>query len=135
MTTVVARLTRGTVLLTLLTSFMIGAFVKVALGNHYHSTNGISHGFVHGSSMTDGSFFARVESGTAPRSCQIDSISNPGGYRTLTYGDYTTTCNLWSLSIWQSATECLYRADNYAGSSSLSLGFGWHVNRPDNYCG
>lgn len=129
------RFTRGTVLLTLLTSFMLGGIVTVAVANHYHSTNGIGHGFVHGSSMTDGSFFARVDGGTAPRKCQIDTLTHPQGYKTLTYGDFTTTCNLWSLSIFSSATECLYRADDYAGSSSMSLGFAWHVNRPDNYCG
>ena len=62
--------------------------VRVALANHYHCDSGICHGFVHGESLTDGSFFSRTREGTAPRGCQIDTVNNPGGYRTRIIGDY-----------------------------------------------
>ncbi|MCD6726985.1 MAG: hypothetical protein LT070_07065 [Solirubrobacteraceae bacterium] len=130
-----SRLPRSLILICLIASFSFGAIVATAFATHYHSTNGIDHGFVHGSSNTDGSFFSRVSSGTAPRSCQLDTVNHPEGYRTITIGDFTTTCNLWSRDIWESATECRYRADTYAGWSTLSAGFDWHVHRPVNYCG
>ena len=48
--------------LVLCTGFLWGAAVKIAIAEHYHVAC-VGHGFVHGESTTDGSFFARVEAG------------------------------------------------------------------------
>lgn len=92
------------IVLAFLTSGFFAATVRVALADHYHC-DGLCHGFVHGDSLTDGSFFTRTREGTAPRSCQIDTVNNPSGYATEHIGDYISVCQIWSHEIWQSPTD------------------------------
>jgi hypothetical protein len=71
-----------------------------AVADHFHSYNQTSHGLVHGSSTTDASFFARVETlGINTNYCIVGDTSFPGtwyngGYYTTTLG--STTCSQWS---------------------------------------
>lgn len=125
---------RVLVILTLVASTAFGAVVGVAYADHSHVTVNVWHGFVHGDSMTDGSFHARTRTGDStqyPRGCQIDSAANPNGVATEQYGDVFTTCDIWSGRVFSGTpTECYWRAETYSGRA-----FPWHHNRPDNYCG
>ena len=59
----------------LLSGFIWGAVVRVALADHYH-VNCVGHGFVHGDSTSDGSFFARVEQGCGSTLRECDLYTN-----------------------------------------------------------
>jgi hypothetical protein len=115
------------VLLLAIAGFAWGAAVTVALAEHYH-VNCVGHGFVHGDSTTDGSFFARVEAGcgTASRSCDLYT----GG--SFIAGDTVTgsaTCNVWSRTF-GNFTECASTAHvAYTGV------FSSHVHKAHNWCG
>src|SRR5215218_6015722 len=82
-------------LVILLTGFVWGAAVKVALADHYHVAC-VGHGFVHGDSTTDGSFFARVEAGcgSSLRECELYTHGSFIGGSSVSGS--TATCNLWS---------------------------------------
>src|SRR3954471_18375648 len=84
-------------LVIVLTSFLWGAAVKAALANHYHVTC-VGHGFVHGDSTSDGSFFARVEAGcgSSVRECSLYPYGSFVGTSRVTGS--TVTCNFWSRS-------------------------------------
>lgn len=91
----------------------------------YHTTC-VGHGFVAGSSPTDGSFFSRIETGcgTTARTCKIYNWGTYIGDDTTT----TTTCNAWSNSF-GSYTECASYAKLY-----FPAAFSEHNHTPDNYC-
>jgi hypothetical protein len=108
------------------------ALVTAAVAHQHYNPEGLplGHGFVHGSSNTDGSFHSRVESGAAPRYCEIDTLNHPAPYLFESIGDFTTTCNVWSGERWQSATECIYRSETDPAQYDVK-----HHHRPVNYCG
>ena len=120
------RLTGGLLLLTLVCAFSFGAIVQLALADDYH-VNCVGHGYVHGSSQTDGSFFSRVEAGcsSGSRQCNIYVFGSfVGG---LSVGN--ATCNAWSRT-WGNYTEC--------GSTAhveFQPYFGSHVHKASNWCG
>jgi hypothetical protein len=122
------RITRGICLLALLCAFSFGAIVKVAFAVSYHTTC-VGHGFVHGSSMTDGSFFSRVEAGCGSsfRHCAIYSNGAFVGEQYIT--NTTSTCNVWSRD-YGSYTECASTA--HVSDTGV---FSEHVHLPDNWCG
>lgn len=113
-------------MLLLACSFSFGAIVTVALADHYHTTC-VPHGFVHGDSTTDGSFFARVESGcgSATRRCGLYTYGNFLGDQTV---GGSSTCNAWSQN-YGNYTECASTAHTlYTGA------FSDHVHKAHNYC-
>jgi hypothetical protein len=114
-------------LIVLLTGFLWGAVVKVALAEHYH-VNCVGHGFVHGESTTDGSFFARVEAGCGSTFRRCDLYTN-GSFIGGSSASGSLTCNLWSRSL-GSYTECASTAHVY--SAGL---FSDHVHKAHNWCG
>jgi hypothetical protein len=113
-------------LLVAVTGCLWGAVVKVALAQHYHVTC-VAHGFVHGESTTDGSFFARVESGCGAgvRECKLYVYGSLIGSQTASG---STTCNFWSRSA-GSFSECGSTAHTYASGV-----FSSHVHKAHNYC-
>jgi hypothetical protein len=121
-------MSRGIVLLALLCAFSFGAIVRVALADSYHTTC-VGHGFVAGTSQTDGSFFARVETGCSSnyRECNIYSGGTFIGGQTT--ADSGTMCNSWSRSF-GSFSEC-------ASSAHVSdpSAFSSHVHTAPNWCG
>ena len=120
------RLTPALLLLTLLCAFSFGAIVRVAFADDYHVTC-VGHGFVHGASQTDGSFFARVELGCGggTRSCDLFVSGNYIGG--LSVGN--ATCNAWSRD-YGNYTEC-------HGTAHLTFvpNFNEHVHKASNWCG
>jgi hypothetical protein len=110
----------------LCTGFLWGAAVKIAMAEHYHVAC-VGHGFVHGDSTTDGSFFARVESGCGggARECKLYTNGSHVGSLTTTGG---TICNLWSRNF-GNFTECASTAHTW-GSGIFSS----HVHKAHNYC-
>lgn len=121
------RLSRDLLLLCVFCAFSFGAIVHVALATSYHTTC-VGHGFVSGSSQTDGSFFSRVEvgCGSTYRRCQIYT----GGTHMATEVAYdSTTCNLWSNSI-GSLSECNSSAHVYNQGV-----FSDHFHLAPNWCG
>ncbi len=112
--------------LALICAFSFGAIVKLAFADDYH-VNCVGHGFVHGGSQTDGSFFSRVEAGCGSgwRSCDIYvSGSYVGG---LLVG--ASTCNAWSRSF-GTFTEC-----HATSHTEFPPYFGDHVHKASNWCG
>lgn len=110
MTTESNGLSTGLVVLALICAFSFGAIVKVATADSYHVTC-VAHGFVEGGSQTDGSFFARVDSGCGSnvRGCDIYSYNTYRGGQTTYYG---TICNSWSRDF-GNYTECAGSAYSY----------------------
>jgi hypothetical protein len=112
----------GVLLLALLCAASFGAIVRVAVaGDNFHApTCGIGHGFVSGSSATDGSFFSRMEPGcnSTERYCGVLAFGGEVGYVT-TYGT-TGTCNAWSRT-WGNFDECTSgaRVASYPGIISM----------------
>jgi hypothetical protein len=107
-------------------AFSFGAIVTLAFADDYH-VNCVGHGYLHGASQTDGSFFSRVEGGCGSGSRRCDIYvwgSYIGG---LTVG--AATCNAWSRD-WGSYTEC-------ASTSHTKFlpYFGDHVHKASNWCG
>jgi len=117
----------GVLLLLLVSAFSFGAITRLALAGHYHS-NCVGHGFVHGSSTSDSSFFARVEHGcgTGTKRCAIYTWGSLRG--DLTVGG-TSTCNLWSHSL-GTLSECGSTAHVYYAGV-----FSDHVHKAHNWCG
>ena len=120
------RLTPALLLMTLVCAFSFGAIVRLAFANHYHVAC-VGNGFVHGESTTDGSFFARVESGcgSSSRSCDIYVSGNYIGG--LSVGD--ATCNAWSRNF-GNYTECL----GMARVAFVGV-FSQHDHYAHNWCG
>jgi hypothetical protein len=120
------RLTPSLLALALVCAFSFGAIVKIAFADDYHVTC-VGHGYVHGASQTDGSFFARVESGCGSnwRSCDIYVWGNHIGG--LTVGD--AMCSAWSRD-YGDYTECASTAHvEFNGQ------FSEHVHKASNWCG
>ena len=120
------RLTPALLWMALLSAFSFGAIVQLAFADHYHVTC-VGHGFVHGDYTTDGSFFARVETGcgSSSRSCYLYvSGSFIGG---LSVGN--ATCNAWSRD-YGTYTEC-------HGSAYVTFvpNFNGHTHLAHNWCG
>jgi hypothetical protein len=119
------RLTPTLLLMTLVCAFSFGAIVRLAFADDYHVTC-VGHGFVHGSSQTDGSFFARVENGcgSGTRDCDIYvSGSYVGG---LSVGGY---CSAWS-NDYGAYTEC-----HATAHLTFIPYFNEHVHKASNWCG
>lgn len=122
------KLRGGLLLLALLCAFSFAAIVKVALAAEYH-TACVGHGWVAGSSASDGSFFSRVEPGcgSTSRECKI---YNWGVFVGSQYvGDGSSTCSAWSRDF-GTYTECASYARLYDPAA-----FTEHNHTPDNYCG
>lgn len=122
------RFRAGTIFLAVVAAFGFGAIVRLAGADHYHS-NCVGHGFVHGSSTTDGSFFSRVEAGCGStyRRCAIYSNGSFRGDEVAS--NSTTTCNAWSSSF-GNYVECLSHAEVYNAGV-----FSTHDHRAHNWCG
>lgn len=123
-----ARLSLRLLLIILLAGFAWGAVVKVALADHYHVAC-VGHGFVHGDSTTDGSFFSRVEPGCGSTYRQCDLYSNGSFIGGSSVSGTSLTCNLWSRSI-GNFTECASTAHVYSAGV-----FSTHVHKAHNWCG
>jgi hypothetical protein len=122
------RLTPPLLLLVLLCAFSFGALVRVAFADHYHVAC-VGHGFVHGNSLTDGSFFARVDAGCGStlRTCDLYTSGSWDGGQTVT--GMTATCTAWSIEF-GSFSECASTA--HVASSDV---FADHVHKAHNWCG
>jgi hypothetical protein len=109
-TTTSNRLPFGLVVLALVCAFSFGAIIKVATASSYHVTC-VAHGFVEGGSQTDGSYFARVDSGCGStwRTCAIYSYNS---YRGAQIAYNSGVCNAWSRDFGD-YTECAGSADVY----------------------
>lgn len=120
-------LTRPLLAMLVCCAFSFGAIVTSAFAVDYHS-NCVGHGFVSGSSPTDGSFFSRVETGcgTATRYCVIYTSGVFEGQDTAYSG---SSCNLWSNSI-GTLSEC-----HSTSHTEFDGVFADHTHTPNNYCG
>lgn len=120
------RLTGPLLVLALVAAFSFGAIVTIAFADDYH-TNCVGHGYLHGSSQTDGSFFGRVElgCGTATRSCDLYVYGSFIGGVSVWNG----TCNVWSRN-YGDYTEC-------ASTTHVEFQpyFNEHVHKASNWCG
>ena len=118
----------GLVLLALFCAASFGAIVTVARATSYH-TACVGHGFVEGSSQTDGSFFSRVETGCGStyRDCEI-WISSTGVGSQQAYGT-GGTCNAYSRDFGD-FTECHGNARVYNQDV-----FSYHQHNAPNWCG
>jgi hypothetical protein len=98
-------MSRGVLLLALLSAVCFGAIVRVALaGDNYHVAC-VEHGFYSGGNNSDNSFFSRVYAGcgSSDRYCGImDRSTEVGADEVLTS---TGTCNSWSEDF-GNFTEC-----------------------------
>lgn len=113
--------------LLLVCAFSFGAITTVAWSEHYH-TNCVAHGFVHGSSTTDGSFHAQVihGCGQGTKRCELYTKGVfDGGYSVSGSSD----CVAWSLEF-GSYSECASTAHTY-----YSGVFSDHVHKAHNWCG
>jgi hypothetical protein len=120
------RLTPALLALTLVCAFCFGAIVKLAFADDYHVTC-VGHGFVHGASQTDGSFFSRVSSGCGSNSRKCDIYVS--GWFAGGYWVGNATCNAWSRDFgW--FTEC--RATSHTRFVGV---FADHVHKASNWCG
>jgi hypothetical protein len=100
---------------------LFGALVKAATAGHYHEYYNVRHGFVHGSSNTDGSFHGRTDNyGGWPYTnyCAVGDTRNGLYADEYTYG--TTLCNIWSGVYGGSKDECLGASANEVGGSVLA---------------
>jgi hypothetical protein len=121
-------MTARALIVILLSGFVWGAVVRVALADHYH-VNCVGHGFVHGESTTDGSFFARVEQGCGVTLRTCDLYTNGSFIGGQVVSAAGTTCNAWSRN-YGSYSECASTAHVYARDL-----FGEHVHKAHNWCG
>jgi hypothetical protein len=119
---------RGLVLLAVLSAFSFGAIVRVALADNYH-TACVGHGFVSGASQSDGSFFSRIEPGCGStyRQCSIYVSGSYMGAQSVS--DTGTSCNAWSRDFGD-FTEC-------AGSAHVTDPgvFSNHAHNAPGWCG
>jgi hypothetical protein len=122
------RLTGPLLLLVFLCAFSFGAIARVALADHYHVTC-VAHGFEHGNSLTDGSFYARVDAGCGStlRTCDLYTSGSFIGGQTV--NGTTATCSAWSIDFGH-FTECASTAHVYSAGV-----FSEHVHKAHNWCG
>ena len=123
-----SRLTRPLLGLVLACAFSFGAMSSFAVAHEHFHTNCVPHGFVHGTSTTDGSFHSRVESGcgSGQRRCAIYSY---GSLRGEGFASGGATCNLWS-NAYGNYTECASTSHTYYNGV-----FSDHVHKATNWCG
>lgn len=121
------RLTAPLLLLVLLCAFSFGALARVAFADHYHTTC-VLHGFIHGNSLTDGSFYARADPGCGStlRTCDLYTSGSFIGGQTVT--GTTATCSAWSIEFGH-FTECA----STAHVESVGV-FSRHHHKPTNWC-
>lgn len=112
--------------LALVCSFSFGAIVRIAAAD-YHVTC-VGHGFVHGGSLNDGSFFGRVDPGCGStlRNCYLYNYGSYFGGQTVTGS--TATCNVWSRSF-GNYVECA--STTHVDSRGV---FSLHVHKASNWC-
>jgi len=122
------RLTVPLLLLVLFCAFSFGALVRVAFADHFHVTC-VPHGFVHGDSLTDGSFFSRVDPGcgSTVRRCDLYTSGSYLGGQIVT--GTTATCMAWSVD-YGHVSECA----STAHVESVGV-FSRHHHKPENWCG
>lgn len=103
--------------------------VRVAVASSGYHVTCVGHGFVHGTSLTDGSFFSRVEPGCGStlRTCDLYASGGYVGGQVVT--GTTATCNAWSRD-YGSFTECASTA--HVASSGV---FAKHIHTAVNRCG
>jgi len=113
--------------LALVCAFSFGAIVRVALATSYHTTC-VGHGFVHGGSLNDASFFGRVDPGCGStlRNCYLYTYGSYIGGQTVT--GTSATCNAWSRSFGY-YTECA--STTHVDSQGV---FSNHVHKAANWC-
>jgi len=122
-----SRRTVPLLVLALVCAFSFGAIVRIAVAD-YHTTC-VGHGFVHGGSLSDGSFFGRVEPGCGStlRNCHLYTWGSYIGGQTVTGS--TATCNAWSWNF-GSYTECA--STTHVSNQGV---FSNHVHKASNWCG
>ncbi|HYH88683.1 MAG TPA: hypothetical protein VEX67_05590 [Solirubrobacteraceae bacterium] len=122
-----SRRTIPLLVLALVCSFSFGAIVRIAAAD-YHVTC-VGHGFVHGGSLSDGSFFGRVEPGCGStlRNCHLYTWGSYIGGQTVTGS--TATCNAWSWNF-GNYTECA--STTHVSNQGV---FSNHVHKASNWCG
>jgi hypothetical protein len=123
------RLTAPLLLMVLVCAFSFGALVRVTFADHFHVTC-VAHGFVHGNTLTDGSFFARVDPGCGStlRTCDLYTSGTFIGGQVVT--GTTATCTAWSADYGSNFTECA----STAHVESVGV-FSNHVHKAHNWCG
>ena len=120
---------RGVLLLAFIAAVSFGAIVRVAFAADYHVTC-VGHGFVSGSSTSDGSFFSRVESGCGSTYRRCELYTNGSFVGAQVSPDSGSTCNAYSRDFSSSLPEC----HSTAHVSNPGV-FSDHVHTPDNFCG
>jgi hypothetical protein len=118
----------GLLLLALLCAISFGALVRVALADNYHTTC-VGHGFISGSSTSDGSFFSRVEAGCSStyRECGIYNYGSFVGAQAVFDG--SSLCSAWSRDFGD-YTECA------SGARATDPGvFTAHTHNAPGWCG
>lgn len=123
-----SRLTPGLAVCVVACALSLGAITQVAWAQHHYHVNCVGHGFVHGESTTDGSFFSRVlyGCGSGPRHCAIYNYGSFVG--DLAVGG-TSTCNAWSYT-YGTYVECASSARVF-----YSGVFSSHDHYAANWCG
>ncbi|MGI8624128.1 MAG: hypothetical protein ACR2NB_11745 [Solirubrobacteraceae bacterium] len=122
-----ARLTAPLVVLAAACAFSFAAIVEAAFADDYHVTCA-GHGFINGSSNTDGSFFSRVEAGCGPNSRYCD-IYVGGVFKGGLSVQSTSTCNAWSRN-YGDYLEC-----NSTAHTQMLPYFSDHTHKSSGYCG
>lgn len=122
-----SRLTKPLLVLALLSAFCFAAIVRVALADYHVAC--VGHGFVNGSSTSDGSFFGRIEAGCGStlRRCELYTYGSFDGSQTVT--GTTAQCNAWSWDF-GNYTECASTTHVYNQGV-----FSNHVHKSNNWCG
>jgi hypothetical protein len=101
-----------------------GLLTRAAVADHYH-TNCVGHGFVHGTSTSDGSFHSRVEPGCG-NGLKTCTLYTSGSYRGGEGTYDPSSCSFWV----GSGSECASEAHvDYDGV------FSSHVHYAHNWCG
>jgi hypothetical protein len=120
---------RGVLVLAALCAFSFGYLVKVATADPYHTTC-VGHGITQGGSLTDGSFFSRIEAGCSAtyRYCGV-GVSPLGVIGSQEAYGSVATCNAWSRDFGD-YTECHGYADVYNQGI-----FSEHNHVAANWCG
>ncbi len=123
------RRTTPLLVLALICAFSFGAIVRVAVADVSYHTACVGHGFVHGGSLTDGSFFGRVEPGCGStlRNCHLYTYGSHDGGQTVT--GTSATCNAWSRTFGD-FSECA--STTHVDSQGV---FSNHVHKASNWCG
>lgn len=113
---------RGVVLLVLLAATAFSAIISAAVAGHWHNyacggSCSIYHGFVHGSSTTDGSYFARINDHAPDRYAYWSDCWVYGNYTIVSFDEGATGagCNAWtgSVGFYNEQSGALARVHSY----------------------